>query len=392
MKTVIVVLCLMFLIWPVSVQSQNEDHCPVIVEQALLSTEEFCSGTQRNQICYGNRLIEFNPLEEVIEQGFSEPGDTVELLSVGSMWLSPMNVTEAVWGVALMRAQASLPDTLPGENVMFILFGDVELLTPPEGESRSVQAFYFRTGIGDAVCVEAPESGILIQTPKGRQQVALSINGMSMVIGSTVYIQAADELAVSVLDGEISVAAFGVQRTIPAGARVTLPLDENFLVSGPPDEPKPYRLDSLHALPLEILPETHDIAEPLPVEQLAELTPQDAIYIPQCGGDQTVTVPGGGVYYIGASDEVRFAADADAYSFSVTVNGEAIVPVRSYVVNVGNIFNSRREFYAGPLPEGTYTIHHDQSLSREIDQGRDGLFGPANWTIDCTLIVGGEGD
>ena len=32
-----------------------------------------------------------------------------------------------------------------------------------------MQAFYFRSGIGDAPCAEAPNSGILIQTPEGRQ-------------------------------------------------------------------------------------------------------------------------------------------------------------------------------------------------------------------------------
>ena len=35
--------------------------------------------------------------------------------------------TVGEWGVSLMQLQANLPDTLPGQNVTVLLFGDVTL-------------------------------------------------------------------------------------------------------------------------------------------------------------------------------------------------------------------------------------------------------------------------
>ena len=38
-----------------------------------------------------------------------------------------MNASTGAWGVALMRIQANLPDTLPGQNVTMLIFGDVQI-------------------------------------------------------------------------------------------------------------------------------------------------------------------------------------------------------------------------------------------------------------------------
>src|SRR5690606_20836366 len=43
------------------------------------------------------------------------------------------------WGVALMQIQANLPDTLPGQNVTFLLFGDVTI-EEEVGEQARVEA------------------------------------------------------------------------------------------------------------------------------------------------------------------------------------------------------------------------------------------------------------
>jgi len=40
-----------------------------------------------------------------------------------------------VWGLAVMQLQPNIPDTLPGQNVTFLLFGDTEIedLTTGQG-------------------------------------------------------------------------------------------------------------------------------------------------------------------------------------------------------------------------------------------------------------------
>ena len=68
-----------------------------------------------------------------------------------------------------MQLQANLPDTLPGQNVTFLLFGNVEIenavvgdseATPEAGDGdfaplTTMQAFYFTSSVGDLI-FEAP--------------------------------------------------------------------------------------------------------------------------------------------------------------------------------------------------------------------------------------------
>lgn len=172
-----------------------------------------------------------------------------------------------------MKVQANIPDTLPGQNVTFVLFGDVQIqnaitdttapkqigLTttrslhlwekPSSGECcvfdransklvadgrlsdnswlhghladgsegwfyagfvkssgdmsslavldpaaphiyHPMQAFYFQSGMGDRPCKQAPDSGILIQTPKGAGKIQLLADDVEIQLGSTAYVQA----------------------------------------------------------------------------------------------------------------------------------------------------------------------------------------------------------
>ena len=105
----------------------NLSECPQLVRTALNATQNFCRGTGRNQLCYGHSLLEVEPLDSNIEFSFEKPGDVVDALLMRALRVSEMNINSGYWGVALMRLQANLPDTLPGQNVTLLLFGDVEL-------------------------------------------------------------------------------------------------------------------------------------------------------------------------------------------------------------------------------------------------------------------------
>lgn len=107
------------------VMAQGDD-CPALVEQALNSVDEFCSGIERNEACYGNIDVDAEPQPDVSNFRFNEPGDIEDIEHISSLSLSGMNTPDE-WGVMLMSVQANLPDSLPGQNITMLLFGEVTL-------------------------------------------------------------------------------------------------------------------------------------------------------------------------------------------------------------------------------------------------------------------------
>jgi hypothetical protein len=234
----------------------QDDDCPAIVQTALSETEDVCSSTARNQVCYGNIQLEAIARESAPALSFSQPGDIIDAIDVQSLHLSPLSETGKTWGIAMMKLQANLPNTLPGQNVTFVLFGDVEVTNGVEGDdSTPLQAFYFKTGLNDAPCDAAPDSGLLLQTPEGAGKVNFNVNEVEITLGSTAYLQAQPEgdMAVSVLEGEVTISAFGATVTIPAGSRATVPIDDQMRASGPPEDAEPYDPSELAALPIGLL-------------------------------------------------------------------------------------------------------------------------------------------
>ncbi len=243
-----------------------EPSCPALVAQALAAVDSQCADLSRNQLCYGNTRVEVVPRAGAGRARFDAPGDRLDIGVVQALRLSPMDVAAALWGVALMKLQADLPDTLPGQNVTFVLFGDVELRPiPPETGDANIRAFYFRSGFNDAPCQEAPASGMLVQTPEGASKVSFHINEVDIRLGSTAFMQAeaGREMAVSVVEGEAEVTAQGVTRTVPAGSKTRVPLDANLQAAGAPAEPEPYDAVALRPLPVSALERPVAAAAPL---------------------------------------------------------------------------------------------------------------------------------
>jgi hypothetical protein len=140
---------------------QAATTCPALVEEALAAVDAQCSGTARNQVCYGNSQLSVTPNEGVTGLAFEKPGDMVGLEQVQALRLSPMDAAASVWGVALLRVQANLPDTLPGQNVTLLLFGDVELEQETSGERWHACS---TSAAGLARLRRSPGSGILVPT------------------------------------------------------------------------------------------------------------------------------------------------------------------------------------------------------------------------------------
>ena len=337
----------------------QENICESIVQDAISIVQDECAATDRNQACYGYVQLQATPREGVEEFTFEQAGDLVNVADVETLRLSSLDEDSDTWGIALMKLQANLPASLPGQNVTFVLFGNVEIqnavepgeelatieisandginvrsgpstdyrvvgsltrdeaviangrnedgswlriqvpdsdtlgwvfaelvTTEDDASALSVvdanetnvpfapmQAFYFRTGIGSTSCAEAPPDGILVQTPEGAGRIELRANDVDIQLGSTAFLQSepGENMTVSVVEGEGVITADGVSVTVPAGAQVEIPIDDDLRASGPPGEPEPYDFDAVDTLPIDMLPDTITIAEPAEAAAIEEI-------------------------------------------------------------------------------------------------------------------------
>jgi hypothetical protein len=223
--------------------AQDNASCSSIVLDAMDAVASLCGDIGRNQACYGNIMLEVEAQAGVEDLVFDAPGDIANVADIHTLRLTGMDETTQQWGMALMKLQANLPSTLPGQNVVLLLVGDANLrnASPATREGYApMQAFYFRSGVGDSACSEAPESGILIQTPERLGQIALRINNVDIVLGSTVFLQAVagDALYVHVLEGQALVTAFDTTQMVSVGMMVAVPIDEHLVASGTPSSPR----------------------------------------------------------------------------------------------------------------------------------------------------------
>jgi hypothetical protein len=118
------------LVMPLSVPQSTSSQgyaCPDIVAQALTATNEACDAAGRNQACYGYAQLTAEPRSGVEHFVFDQAGDIANVFDIQNLRLSAMDVEQKVFGVALMRLQANLPDATPRKNITLLLFGEVEV-------------------------------------------------------------------------------------------------------------------------------------------------------------------------------------------------------------------------------------------------------------------------
>lgn len=305
----------------------QDDSCSLLVREALERTTEVCSETGRNEACYGNISIEAEAQPDTENFTFEQSGDIVSIADLSRMTLAEMQGDDT-WGVALLRIQANLPDTLPGQNVTMLLFGDVSLDT--NVESPDMAGFYVSSGISEPRCTDAPEDGILIQTPAGLEDdVALRINGAELMIGSTVFIQAqpGGDMAVMMLEGEVRVTAQDRTMSVPAGAWIQMPMDAAGNVTGEPVM-RAYEMDSVSNLPVQMMPDAIDIAPPMTEENITSWLSKPL------AGQWTSTLLEG-CDDTGASQAFYTVSNVDASGFDLQPDGGTIL---HYIVREPGVY------------------------------------------------------
>lgn len=177
-----------------------------------------------------------------------------------------------------------------------------------------MQMFYLESGIQDAPCDAAPESGMLIQTPEGTAEVTLLMNEIDIKLRATAYFQAQPNgnMEVFVLDGAATVESGGESRVLAAGTTLQVPLDAAGLAAGIPTDPQPYDTADVQALPTNLL--QIPVTVPPPLDNPAG-APLPGTWHFAWGVDE-LTCDNGEV--------VKFRVDDPAISIAIAADGSSI--------------------------------------------------------------------
>lgn len=215
-----------------SAAAQNQ--CSDFVVQALNQMGANCNATDRNQACYGYFGVDATAVGGV-NNFFTTPGNIASVDQLQSVFTRPYNPSANEWGIALLRLQANIPGTLPGQNVTFVMIGEASVLNNG-GAGAPLQSFVLNTGLGRPTCDGVPLNSVTLQGPQNIN-VAFNINGANFNIGSTVTFRTMESgrLRVSTADGRVE--SNGV--VIPAGFSREVDLDEEgFIIEDAWSEPE----------------------------------------------------------------------------------------------------------------------------------------------------------
>jgi len=101
-----------------------QDDCTGLITEALTVTTDSCTDIGRNQACYGHTMIDATVRDDVT---FTSEGDIINLANLESLRLSSYDASADTWGVSLMQVQANIPDSVSGQGVRLLIFGDTQI-------------------------------------------------------------------------------------------------------------------------------------------------------------------------------------------------------------------------------------------------------------------------
>lgn len=174
-RTAVAILSLLFIIAlrglsadsPSLAHAQADVTCPTLVDRALAEADANCDGLGRNSACYGFNRVSALFVDDVSGDFFSFPSDQAALERFETITTTALDVNRDQWGLALLNVQANVPDTLPGQGVVFVLMGDSDL----QNEVPQDTAFEPVDGVEVATLADA-----LVRTqPSSRANIVVDV-------------------------------------------------------------------------------------------------------------------------------------------------------------------------------------------------------------------------
>jgi hypothetical protein len=104
----------------------GDDSCPVFVDEALALVADSCAGLGIDEACYGHSHVDAVFWTEG-DAVFETVADRASLRDLRTVRTSPLDLEAETWGLALLNLRADVPESLPGQAVLFLLMGDATL-------------------------------------------------------------------------------------------------------------------------------------------------------------------------------------------------------------------------------------------------------------------------
>lgn len=263
--------------------------------------------------------------------------EIVDLLDAGERVIANAQLADGSW----LRIRTTLDDGVTELGWIAADFvspeGDLDILsalTPEEAADvpddlaatyGPMQAFFFQSDVDDAPCEEAPNSGLLVQTPEGVASVTLWMDEVVIQMNGTGFVQAepGGNLTVNVIDGIAEVEANGDSRTAVGGTAISVPLDAELSPEDVPGAPELIDPDDVQSLPFEALDDEVQMAAAPALPQGQPLAGQWRF----TWGAPQLTCPDGSV--------VPFATTAQASALQTTEDSLTYGGVRYSEVSTG---------------------------------------------------------
>jgi hypothetical protein len=180
----------------IAIVAAQVDECPEIVTEALSIVGDNCSELDRNSACYGAEMVESDTiLQPRPSDFFLNPADRAELVQLSEVRPLTLDAENRSFGVAALSVQAEVPNSLPGQAVVFLLMGGATLTNegaPNTSGKTPFQSFYFLPGIGTSPCYEA-EPTLTIQTPES-MTVNITLNGIDIQMSPNTLLTITDKV------------------------------------------------------------------------------------------------------------------------------------------------------------------------------------------------------
>jgi hypothetical protein len=139
-----------------------------------------------------------------------------------------------------------------------------------------MQAAIIQTGEDAPPCSEAPNNGILIQTPEGSASITLWMDEVVIELDGTglVSAEADGEMTVAIIEGSAQVSANGGTSTIVAGQATDIELDSELSPTTAPSAPRPVTAEEINGVPTVLLDDPVTLPTALENNSLVPITGQ----------------------------------------------------------------------------------------------------------------------
>lgn len=208
-----------------------QGQCADLVTRALQAVQTTCTGLERNSACYGFYNLETTFTQPEAAATFDAQGERTDLANLQSIRTRAFDATRQEWGIAVLRLQANIPGTLPGQAVTMVLLGDTRVasaVSPDDPDAAPMQAITLSTGLGQPACENVPPSSVIVQGPRGLT-VDLTVNGANFRLSSTAVFRATADrkLSVGMVDGRMVIDENVI---VPVGHSVQADLDDEGMI------------------------------------------------------------------------------------------------------------------------------------------------------------------